>query len=248
VSRRGRRALFLLAALALGGLFVWGLAGLPDFGHYRGPYGKVLARVAVPQRKATDVVGAVTFDYRGFDTMGEEFILFAAALGLVALLREQRGEHREGEEHPADRRHRETSPALRALGLALVGPFVVLGLYVVAHGHLTPGGGFQGGVILAAALVLVHLVGRTGAMERVRPIPLVELAEAAGAGGFVALGLGGLIAGAAFLSNFIAFGSKGSLLSGGTIPLLNLSVGIEVAGALTLIIGEFLDQRLARDR
>lgn len=246
MSMRTRRALFLVAVAVFGFLFVWGLSGLPSFGEYRGPYGIVLGQVVVSERHATEAVGATTFDYRGFDTMGEEYILFAAVLGLVILLRElrsERTEKEEEEEYPVHRRRREASDALRVLGLALVGPLVVLGIYIVAHGHITPGGGFQGGVILAAALILVSLAGRYPAMRRVRPVPLVELADAGGAAGFVLVGLGGLIAGARFLYNFLPLGEPGTLLSAGMIPLLNISVGLEVAGAFVLLISEFLDQQ-----
>jgi multicomponent Na+:H+ antiporter subunit B len=118
----------------------------------------------------------------------------------------------------------------------------MFGIYIVTHGHLTPGGGFQGGIILASALILVSLAGRYPAMRRVRPIPLVELAEGAGAAGYVLVGLGGLIAGAEFLYNFLPLGEPGTLLSAGTVPLLNISVGLEVTGAFVLLISEFLDQ------
>ena len=173
MSMRARKVLFLAAAAVFGFLLVWGLSGLPAFGDYRGPYGIVLGDVAVEERKGVNVVMRTTFDYRGFDTMGEEYILFAAVLGLVILLRELRGERteeeEEEEEYPVQRRRREASDALRVLGLALVGPLVMLGIYIVAHGHLTPGGGFQGGIILATALILVSLAGRYPAMKRVRP-------------------------------------------------------------------------------
>jgi multicomponent Na+:H+ antiporter subunit B len=246
MSRRARLLLFLPAVAAVGALLVWGLAGLPDFGHYRGPYGKVLAKVAVPERKATDVVSSTTFDYRGFDTLGEEIILFTAALGLVVLLREQRGEEEEpeGEEGEEERNPPRTSDALRILGLGLVGPTVVLGVYIVTHGHLTPGGGFQGGVILATALLLVYLAGRYAAMRHISPTPLVEAGEAGGAAAFVLIGLGGLIIAGVYMQNFIDSGTAKMLLSGGDIPLLNISVGLEVAGAFTLAFTEFLDQTL----
>jgi multicomponent Na+:H+ antiporter subunit B len=245
VSMRARKALFLVAATVFGFLFVWGLTGLPAFGDFRGTYGLLLEQVAVSERGATAVVGAVTFDYRGFDTMGEEFILFAAVMGLVILLRQLRDERTEDEEElPVYRRRREASDALRVLGLALVGPVVLLGIYIVVHGHITPGGGFQGGVILAAALILVSLAGRYPAMKRVRPIPLVELAEGGGAAGFVLIGLGALMAGSEFLFNFLPVGEPGTLLSAGTIPLLSTSVGLEVTGAFVLLISEFLDQQV----
>jgi multicomponent Na+:H+ antiporter subunit B len=254
VSRRARLAIFVVAAAALAAVLVHGLAGLPDFGDFHGVYGTLLSHLTVAQRKATDVITAITFDYRGMDTMGEEFILFAASVGLVVLLREQRGEHHdEAGPAPDDAGHRPeagarrptaTSPALIVVGRWLVGPVLVLGVYIVSHGQLTPGGGFQGGVVLACAVILVFVAGGRVAVAPIRPSGPAEVLEAVGAGGYVAVGLGGLIAGERFLSNFLPLGSKGSLLSSGTIASLSVIVGLEVAGAITAIVSEFIDQRL----
>ena len=63
--------LFLPAAIGLGAGLLLAFAGLPDFGHYHGVYGLTLQEVALAQRHATNLVGAVTFDYRGVDTLGE---------------------------------------------------------------------------------------------------------------------------------------------------------------------------------
>jgi multicomponent Na+:H+ antiporter subunit B len=197
------------------------------------------------QHQTAEVVNFVTYDLRGFDTLGEELILFTAAIGSAVLLRASRSERRAA---TAAEREQERGPrtadALRAFGAALVGPFVLIGLYVVVHGNLTPGGGFQGGVILAGALLLVYAAGQTLAVQRLRPIALVEVAEAVGALGYALVGLGGLIAAGAFLDNFLPLGTSGALLSGGTVPLLSIVVGLEVAGAITLVLSEFLDQQL----
>jgi multicomponent Na+:H+ antiporter subunit B len=76
-----RRAVFLIGMAGLAAFFIWGLLGLPGFGHYPGPYGFIINRVALRQTHATGTVSAVNFDYRAFDTLGEEFILFTAAIG-----------------------------------------------------------------------------------------------------------------------------------------------------------------------
>ena len=247
MSRRARTVLFLAAALVVGGGLVWAFAGLPRSGHYHGVYGLAMQHVALPQRHATDLVSAVTFDYRGFDTLGEEFILFVSASGCAVLLRTQRGERSvERAEERAEARAAEVSSPLRALGAGLVAPMLVLGGYVVAHGHLTPGGGFQGGVILAAAVVVVFIAGQLLALRRTRPIPLVELGEAIGATAYALIAVGGLIFGIAAMYNFLPLGTPGNLLSAGMIPLLNVAVGFEVAGAFTLVMSEFLDQALLR--
>jgi hypothetical protein len=77
-----RRWIFFAAIAGLGAFYLWGLVGLPGFGNYPGPYGDVINRIAVAQTNATGVVSAVNFEYRGFDTVGEEFILFVAAGGV----------------------------------------------------------------------------------------------------------------------------------------------------------------------
>jgi multicomponent Na+:H+ antiporter subunit B len=244
-----RRWVFLAAATVAGALLLWGLTGLPNYGVYPGPYGDVLNQVAVAERKATNVVAAVTFDYRGVDTMGEEYILFAAVIGVAVLLRAQRDEvEQPPDEDAADRRAPGTSNAVRVLGLALVGPVVLFGLYMVAHGHLTPGGGFQGGVVLATGALLVFLSGEYVTLRKVRPAALIDLAESSGAGGYVTVGLLGLATGAAFLENVLPLGEPGALLSAGTIPLLNLAVGLEVAGGMVLLLSEFLEQTLVLRR
>jgi multicomponent Na+:H+ antiporter subunit B len=242
-----RRALALVALAALGALAAWAVSGLPRFAHPRGPYATAAVKLSLGERHVTNTVTGVTFDVRGIDTLGEELILFCAAIGATLLLRAQRGEGRAEEAVSRAEEARAAAPvSLRALGASLVGPVLVLGVYVVAHGALTPGGGFQGGVILAAALLLVYAAGQIVALERVRPVDLVEVAEAIGAAAYVLVAAGGLVFAAAAMENFLPLGTQGSLLSGGTIPVLSVAVGVEVAGAITLILSELLDQALLR--
>jgi multicomponent Na+:H+ antiporter subunit B len=101
VSRRARLVLFALAGAGLGVVLVYGLAGLPAFGDYKAVYGNVINGIGVTERHATDLVTAVNFDIRAFDTLGEEFILFASVLGVVLILREMRGEHERPSQHEA---------------------------------------------------------------------------------------------------------------------------------------------------
>jgi multicomponent Na+:H+ antiporter subunit B len=242
-----RRALALASLAALAALAVWAVTGLPSFGHPRGPYATDSVQAMVQERHVSNTVVGITFDLRGIDTLGEELILFSAALGATLLLRTQR---REGRVAEAARHAEEKRPlmpsSLQALGAYLVGPTLMLAVYVIAHGHLTPGGGFQGGVIGAASVLLVYAAGQMLALEHVRPVAVVELAEAVGAAAFVLVAIGGMVFGTVAMANFLGFGTEGALLSGGTVPVLNAAVGVEVAGAVTLILTEFLDQALLR--
>jgi multicomponent Na+:H+ antiporter subunit B len=245
MTARVRTGVFLVAAAVAAVVLVAGYSGLPDFGHYHGVYGTVLNLLAVPERHASDVITAVNFDYRAFDTLGEEFILLASVIGLSILLRERRGERERAPESPGDEhRFPGSSAALGALGLVLIGPVLVVGGYIVTHGTLTPGGGFQGGVVLAAALLMVFLAGEYVLVKLVAPHAMVEAAEAAGAAGYGLVGVGGLIFAGVFFKNFIALGTPGELLSAGTMAISNLAVGLEVTGAFVLLWTEFLDQAL----
>ena len=249
MSRRARLGLGLGSLAALGALLAWAVLGLPDFGHPRGPYADLAPRIMLEERHVTNTVTGVTFDLRGFDTLGEELILFVAALGAAVLLRAQRTERRaeraaEGEE----RRGPATADALRALGAVLVGPVLLLGIYVVVHGALTPGGGFQGGVILAGALLLVYAAGQAVAVERVRPVSLVEIADSVGAAAYTLVAVAGLVFGVAAMDNVLPDGTTGSLLSGGIVPVLSVAVGVEVTAAVTLILSELVDQMMLRGR
>jgi multicomponent Na+:H+ antiporter subunit B len=235
MSRAARLGLFAASASGLAALLLWGVAGLPDFGHYVGPYGYVLNTVAPGERHMTNVVTATVFDYRGFDTLGEEFILFSAAMGVALLLRDARAEG----ERP---RHGASSDAVRLVGIGFVPVLLAIGLYVVAHGFLTPGGGFQGGVVLAAAFALVWLAGEYHAFRRLTPTPAVDLAKGFGAGGYVVVGLAALLLGHAFLRNFGPLGTTGTLASGGSAVLLNLASALEVAAAFVLIFTEFVEE------
>jgi len=249
MSDRVRLSVFAVALAGLLGLMLWGFAGLPDFGHYRGPYGEILNRVAVPERSTTDVVTAVNFDYRGFDTLGEEFILFAAVVGVASILRTLRDERtRRPDDDAAGRHVPETSLPVRITGLGLVPPAILVGIYILAHGHQTPGGGFQGGVILATALLLTYLSADYMTMRAVGPTWLLELAEGMGAAGFALIGLAGVVAGQAFFENVLGKGTPGELLSSGTIPLSNTAVGLAVTGGFVFMLSEFLQQALTRRR
>jgi multicomponent Na+:H+ antiporter subunit B len=241
-----RRWVFLAAMAALAAFYLWGLTGLPGFGHYPGPYGNIINRVAVPQTNATGVVSAVNFEYRGFDTVGEEFILFIAATGVSLALRHLRGERERPEEDEAvDRDPAATSDAVRMASLLLVGPIVVMGWYLASHAQTTPSGGFQGGVVLATAFILIYLAGQFLIFERFSPVDITDAVEAVGAGGFAAVGVSAVGLGLAYLTNFLPRGTvPGAVSSSGTIALISFLVGVEVAAAFVLIVSELLEQTL----
>jgi multicomponent Na+:H+ antiporter subunit B len=127
----------------------------------------------------------------------------------------------------------------------LVGPVIVIGWWLATHAQTNPSGGFQGGVVLATAFMLVYLSGESITFRHLSPTTLLDAAEAMGAGGFAAIGVAALAQGLPYLKDFLPLGTiPGAISSSGTIALISFLVGIEVAAAFVLITGELLEQTL----
>jgi multicomponent Na+:H+ antiporter subunit B len=241
-----RRSLFGIFGAALLAFLCWGMTGLPPFGSFPGAYGELLNHVAVKERHVLNVVTAVIFDYRGFDTLGEEFILFASVTGVLLLMR-----HEESDEEEAcvPQPRRGPKPAVldpsatdltRFSSFVFIGALVTFGVYVVLTGHLSVGGGFQGGVIIFSAWLLVLLAYGSDVLERCASKTVLEWFEAAGAGGYALAGCLGLLLGKTFLENVLPLGQTGQLLSSGTILVINCAVGTEVTAGFVLLLAEFV--------
>jgi multicomponent Na+:H+ antiporter subunit B len=220
MSRRVRLLVFLLGGAGVAVLFTLAAVRLPDFGGTWHPYGERTLPNAI-RRHTPNVISSINFDQRAFDTLGEELILMAAALAAVVILRTVRAEQEDAAgAHaygPA-----EVFDALRITGYLLLPVIMVTGVYVVAHGYISPGGGFQGGVVLGSAIHLIYLAGDYPALARIRPIPMFESGEAVAAGVFVLLAL--------------AFA--------GQVKAMNAAVGLEVGCALVLVLAKFFEQAL----
>lgn len=246
MTPRQRIWMFGVGIAGLVACYIWAFKGLPGFGDYPGPYGPVILGNAIAQTNATGVVSAINFEYRGFDTIGEEFILFAAAAGMSVVLRKLRGEReRPPLDEARDRTSAPTSAAVRIPALLLAGPLVLLGWWLASHAQASPSGGFQGGVLLASAFVMIYLSGEFLAFRRLSPIAVLDATEALGAAGFAAVGVTAVAMSLPYLYNFLPLGTiPGAVSSSGTIALISFFVGVEVAAAFVLIIGELLEQTL----
>ena len=118
----------------------------------------------------------------------------------------------------------------------LLFPFTfLLGVYIVLHGHITPGGGFPGGVIIAASVVMLLLAYGIERAEAKVSFLRAEVLESIGGLAIVFIGLVGLLLGIAFLENVFPKGTLGNLFSAGNLPLLYLAVGIKVTAGIILI-------------
>ena len=117
------------------------------------------------------------------------------------------------------------------------GVIVLFGIYIVLHGHLTPGGGFAGGVIISGAFILIIIAFGSEFLALKKEEIGSSLAESGSILGFLIVGALGMVVGGfhIFFKNFLPHGTVGKLLSAGAIPLFNIVVGIEVAAGLLTI-------------
>jgi multicomponent Na+:H+ antiporter subunit B len=231
-----------LGMLGCAALLSCALLHLAPVGYGTSVYGDTINRVAKDERRVTDTVAAVTFDYRGFDTLGEETILFAAVLGVVILLRERERAAKSDDERPGSGVGHSQSAAVRLVARAIVGATVVFGLYIITHGQLTPGGGFQGGVVLSTAPLLAYLADQPSVLRRIAPEEPLRMGEALGLLGYLVIGLYPVLRGQAFMTNFLPLGDLGDVFSSGTIFALSATTGVAVAAGFVYLLTAFLEE------
>ncbi len=238
MTRPARLVVFLLGAAGLAVLWVVATSGLPPVGTDAHPYRDAAVAAAVAHATA-NVVSSINFDQRAFDTLGEETILLASVVAVTTLLHPAEDERVQPPDPPPS-----VLPATRVAGWALLPITLLVGADVVLHGHLTPGGGFQGGVVLGTALHLLYLAGSFPALQWVRPTHWAPMLEPTGSGLFVVVGLAGLVVGTGFAANVLPTGVLGAPLSSGTVLLLNVVAGVGVGAAVVSLLGQFLRQEV----
>ena len=243
MSRRARAVLFALACLCVLPGIAHVALQMPTFGAHPLPYGDAINAAAPGERHVTNMVSAVNFDYRGFDTLGEEFMLLCAVTGVSVLLRGQRGEQRSAK--PGVTAGRPIPPRSDAVVLVCRagGPLILLfGLYVALHAMTTPGGGFQGGVIIASGTLLLFLGDRYDGWRRMIRSEAMDACEGAGAALYALCGFASMLLGLPFLQNVLPLGSQGDLFSGGLMLVENAGVTLAVGGGFVVLFGEFLEE------
>ncbi len=188
-----------------------------------------------------NIVTGILITYRGFDTLGEVAVLFmvAASVGLLLEKSEPQaadtrkaGSKSGTEATPPD----EPSEIVRTGTDVLLPLIFVFGAYVIVNGHLSAGGGFQGGAIVASGAMLI-LLARPGSRLNV---VLLSVIESFAGVLYVSLGIAGLVFAAGFLDpRFLPKGEFGAFISAGAIPLISALLGIKVGAELSVIIDRF---------
>lgn len=177
-----------------------------------------------------NTVTAIVADYRSFDTLGEVTVLFVASLGVALLLGGASQKRLELNFHP--------NFMLRVGSRALFGIILMTGIYISIHGHLTPGGGFPGGTMIASSILLLYLADD----EFRAKIKGFKMLESAAGSAYVIIGLIGLFLGGYFLENLLGNGTLGDLLSAGMIPIIYVIIGLKVGSEISGVIDNFLTE------
>lgn len=188
---------------------------------------------------ADNLVTAVLLNYRAFDTFGEVMIIFVALAAVMAVLSTPGSARGEGAGSAAAAAERVPISPVVAFIIRITAPFIAaFGAFVIFKGHLAPGGGFQGGVILGALLVLLSVVLGRDAQRPLIPVPIARWLQVAGPLAFLVIGLLGLALTGALLGYPDDPGQH--LLR--ELMMITLELGIGVGGG-AIILGLFLEMR-----
>jgi len=187
----------------------------------------------VSELHVANTITSIIVNFRGFDTLGEVTVLFLAATALGGILYKKK-------HHAGDRSVLFPASRIVMSGSKLLFPAVILlGVYIFVHGHLSPGGGFQGGTIVATGFLLMLLAYDDFTVSH----HVLSYVESFAGIFFVLFGLAGFYNGGTFLENFMPVGTMNDLFSGGIIPIIYILVGFKVAAELTGLIYTVLHEK-----
>ena len=241
------KRIFIFLMLTLMAMLFFNLASNYTENTSLSKLGRYYAENGPRELGAPNLVTAVVVTYRGLDTLGEVTVLFISAAGVGLLLRRTRrnedDEDLSVEDLEQGDRNEETAgvhkPASEIVETAteLLLPMVILfGIYVFMNGHLSPGGGFQGGAIIASGTMFLLLALPESHISRL----MIAVTESLSGFSYVVIGVLGVIMAGGFLDNRImGLGNYGDLFSAGAIPLIYVFVGLKVGFELSAVLDRF---------
>ena len=233
------RLFSVLFCISLVLVLLTGVSYLPTFGHAENPVNN-----EVPQRYiesglqetgAVNIVTGMILDYRAFDTLGESHVLFIATCTVLILLRidKKKGKDSIAEREANDRIYESKNDViLQTVARILVPPIIIFGIYVILCGHLGPGGGFSGGAVIGAGLVLYLNAFGFAKTERFFTAKTYKWMSFGALACYALAKSYSFYTGANEIHSVIPLGTPGAILSSGLILILNICVGIVVAGTM----------------
>jgi multicomponent Na+:H+ antiporter subunit B len=190
--------------------------------------------IEAPQQRVTpNVITGILLTYRAFDTLGEVAVLFMVAAAVGMVLAGGQKDAAGSEQHRPLTQASEIVESGTKILLPIIGIFAA---YIIMNGHLSAGGGFQGGAVIASGVMLLLLAWPDSQLNA----KFLSTAESLAGVLFVLIGIAGVIFAGGFLDNrVLPLGEFGAFYSAGAIPLLSLLLGIKVGCELSVIIDGF---------
>ena len=225
-----KRFLAYVALLLLGIMFFQVLKGYSEHTQLAG-VAEHYVQKGPEELGAANLVTSVVVTYRGLDTLGEVTVLFISAAGVGLLLRRRT---KEAEEE--DKVKRNASELVETSAQILLPMIFLLGIYIFINGHLSPGGGFQGGAVIASGTMLLFL-----AMPHQHlPHLVMHILESLSGFTYVIIGILGIMLAGGFLDNRITpLGEYGQIFSAGAIPMIYVMIGLKVGTELSAVLDKF---------
>ncbi len=229
---------FLFCILLVSMLLI-GVADLPPFGEADRPVNNEVSQRYIErglqETGAVNIVTGMILDYRAFDTLGESHVLFIATCTVLILLRadSKTGKNSQEETEANDRAYEPKNDVILQTAARILVPFIVIfGIYIILCGHLGPGGGFSGGAVIGAGLILYVSAFGFAKTERFFTAGTYKWMSFGALACYCLSKTYSFYTGANHIESVIPLGTPGAILSSGLILLLNICVGVVVAGTM----------------
>ena len=229
----------VLFCISLVFLLLTAVSRLPQFGQGDNPVNNEVSRryieKGLEETGAVNIVTGMILDYRAFDTLGESHVLFIATCTVLILLRsdKKKGENSIEDLENNDRIYEPKNDIiLQTVARILVPPIIIFGIYVILGGHLGPGGGFSGGAVIGAGLILYLNAFGFAKTERFFTAKTYKWMSFGALACYALAKSYSFYTGANHIESVIPLGTPGAILSSGLILILNICVGIVVAGTM----------------
>ncbi len=224
----------ILFCITLVGILLYTVSYLPRTGNPSNPDNNVVSQRYIEQglqeTGAVNIVSGMILTYRAFDTFGETNVLFIATCCVMILLMLDERILKKLEEGSGDRRFEpKNDMILQGTAFILCPIIFIFGIYIILNGHLSPGGGFSGGAILGAGLILYASAFGFRKTQRFFDEHVYKVAKITALCMYGVIGSYFYITGANGIENHIPLGQPGHILSGGIILPIDICVGLEVA-------------------
>ncbi len=230
------KAFSAIFCLCLTFILLRGVSSMPKYGHEENPVNNEVSQRYIEnglqETGAVNIVTGMILDYRAFDTLGESHVLFIATCAVLILLRRDKKKYQETAEHN-DRIYEPKNDVILQTAARVLVPFIeIFGIYVILCGHLGPGGGFSGGAVCGAGLILYLNAFGFAKTERFFTAKTYKCMCFCALACYSFAKTYSFFTGANHIESIIPLGTPGAILSSGLILVLDICVGFVVAGTM----------------